>query len=432
MSQKTGRRRAAGWGLVCLCASVLAACGGKSALEQKAAATQSQPLAVTVTPAAAEQLPLTMAATGSFVADESAEIGPEVEGLVTQTPVRIGDFVVQGAPIVVLSRENAALQLKQMEAAEQEALAALKQAEARIGQSGSQVDLQSVPEVRAAQAAHEAALADLRLARTEAERDARLAESGDLPRANYDRSRAAMLTAEARAKSAQQQYQAALNAARQGAGGVEAARAALAAARARLALARKTVNDAVIRAPFAGYVSARSVSAGEYVTTATKLATLEKIQPLRLHLQVPEAEAAKLKLGQTVRASLQAYPGETFQGRITAVNAAVNPASRSIMVEATFANADLRLKPGMFATAEIEQGGAQEVVALPRAAVQEDNRTDSFRAWVAEGGRARLRVVQVARQRDAAVLIVAGVKAGESVITSDLTRLFDGAPIATK
>jgi membrane fusion protein, multidrug efflux system len=121
-----------------------------------------------------------------------------------------------------------------------------------------------------------------------------------------------------------------------------------------------------------------------------------------------------------------------FSGRVTAVNVAVNPASRTVLVEATFANDDLRLKPGMFATAEIEQGSAREVVALPRAAVQKDDRTDGFRAWVVEGGRARIRIVQMVREVGDRVLIAAGVRAGEPVITSDAQGLFDGAPVITQ
>jgi RND family efflux transporter MFP subunit len=171
---------------------------------------------------------------------------------------------------------------------------------------------------------------------------------------------------------------------------------------------------------------------GEHVALTTTIVRVLKIDPVKLQLRVPGIEAARIRTGLEVVARVDAYPDRRFTGRITAVNPAIEAASRAFTVEVSVPNPDRLLKPGMFATAEIQAGSAEDATFVPAAAVLADPNTNSRRVFVLENGAARLRVVQVAEEQQGQVRIVSGVKAGELVATSRLAELFDGAPIDTR
>jgi RND family efflux transporter MFP subunit len=194
-------------------------------------------------------------------------------------------------------------------------------------------------------------------------------------------------------------------------------------------LAEKALADTVIRAPFDGHVTARPVSAGEWVTKSTKVVTVAKIQPIKANLLVPEVEAARVTRTNKVLVTVQAFPDRQFEGTVTAINPAIDPASRAFVAEATFPNTDVALRPGMFATASIVCGDARRVAFLPRAAVQVDPNTDSYRVWVIENDTARLRVVQIGKQESDVVPITHGLNQGENVAVTNLDKLYDGAPV---
>jgi membrane fusion protein (multidrug efflux system) len=142
-------------------------------------------------------------------------------------------------------------------------------------------------------------------------------------------------------------------------------------------------------------------------------------------------QAGAVASGHQVTATVDAFPGETFTGHISAVNPAISAESRAFMVEAKVRNPKARLKPGMFAVARIDQGKMARAVLVPRQAVIEDVNTNSYRVYVVdEQNAARLRVVQLAaRQQGDVVNILAGVKENERVATSNLGDLYDGAPV---
>jgi multidrug efflux pump subunit AcrA (membrane-fusion protein) len=369
--------------------------------------------------------------TGNFAATASAALGSEIEGIVAATPVGIGDFVREGAPVLELQKTSAQLRLKEAEAREKEAAAVLAQAEARLG-AGLNGRLENVPEAASAAAALEAAEAEEKLMRIEEGRAARLLSTGDVARGVHDRARTNLAMAQARTSGARRQYETQLNQARLSSGLLSQARAALDSARAQTSLALKALADATIRAPFSGYVSARATSAGEFVNNQSRFLTLDRITPLKLELQVPEGEIARLRPGLTVRASVQAWPAESFEGAIVALSPSVQPASRSLLVEARFPNTDLRLKPGMFATARIDLGSREKRTVIPAAALEEDNRTDARRVWVLDAGRARLRLVEIAQRRSDQVQIRRGLEAGLKVILGDRAKLYDGAAVEEK
>jgi RND family efflux transporter MFP subunit len=349
------------------------------AAEPAAAGTASHPIDVGVTTVVERDVPLTIQATGAFVADEVSDVASETSGLVAATPVDIGDRVAAGAVIARLSTSDAALRVDQ-------ARAGLLQAEAAAAQARERHNL----------------------ARANAGRYESLVKTGDVSRTLQEQA----------ASEAETTRQA-----------VNTSEAAIADARSRLALVEKALRDTTIRAPFAGFVTARPVAVGEYVTPASTVATVMRLDPIRLRLQVPELEAARLRVGQQVTATVEALASRRFAGRIVAINPALDAATRATLVETTIANPDGAIRAGMFATAEVALGTTERGLFVPREAVIEDPNTNSFRLFAIDGGAARLRVVQPVPQSGGDVRIVSGVGRGERVVTRGREQLFDGAVV---
>ena len=356
------------------------ACRGAQPVEP-ASAEARKPVAVHVAPVIGRDEPVTLQATGSFLADEASDVASEVSGRVVDTPVDVGQYVKRGAVLVRLQGVDAGLRLE-------EAQANLARAEAAQRLADSQNTL----------------------AQTTAQRYLALVATGDVSRTVADQ-------AETQAETSQQT--------------VNTARASVAQARAQLAMAEKAVSDVVVLAPFDGYISTRRVSAGEWVQPSTPVVTLLKIDPLRLQLTIPAVQAGEISTGQRVDATVDAYPGRVFTGQITAVNPAITPESRSLLVEARVPNHDAVLKPGMFAVASIDRGRTMRTMLVPRQAVIEDVNTNSWRVFVVDKeSRARLRVVQLAaRQSGDLIRILTGIEEGERVATTNLGPLYDTAEV---
>ncbi len=372
-------------------------------------------------------------ATGAFAADEQSDIAPLVAGRVVSTPVNAGDFVRQGQAICELDHRDAQLRLDQARAQLAQATAALRQAESRIGLNGAaKFDPNQMPEAAAARATYESAQAQARQAAADAQRFGNLVATGDVSRSAYERYRTQQETAESQAKAARQQYEATLNAARQGWGGVESAQAAMESARAQLAQAEKALADTTIRAPFDGSITARPVAAGEYVALTNKIATIVKVGLLKLQLQTPEQRASQVKVGMTVNARVAAWPDRVFTGAVTAVNPSVDPASRVFIVEAKFDNPRGELRPGMFATAKVVLPGGENGIFVPRAAVARDKTTDSYQLFTIESGVARLKVVVTGEVDGDQIRILNGLTGAETVATARLAELFDGAAVEAR
>jgi multidrug efflux pump subunit AcrA (membrane-fusion protein) len=411
---------------------VLAGCS-KQAATPVAAAEGPKRITVPTAQASTRTVPAGFDVTGAFVAEESSDIAPHVPGRVIATPVDAGDFVRKGQVIAEFEHRDAQLRVEQAKAQLNQATAAMRQAQSRIGYGGNGAfDPSQMPEVAAANAAYQSAKAQAKLAAADANRFAALVATGDVSRSNFEKVRTQQETAEAHANAARQQYEAALNSARQAWGGVEGSQAAVEAARAQLAQAEKSLADTTIRAPFDGFISDRPVAAGEHVGLANKLATIVKIGSMKLELQTPEQRASQVKTGMTVTARVAAWPDRVFTGKVTAVNPSVNPASRIFLVEARFDNPKSELRPGMFSTARIQLPGGENAVFVPRTAVQRDKTTDSFQIFTIENGVARLKVVVPGESDGDQIRIVNGLTGNETVATGSLANLFDGAPVEAK
>ena len=148
-----------------------------------------------------------------------------------------------------------------------------------------------------------------------------------------------------------------------------------------------------------------------------------------LRLQVPERQSAGIAAGQRVVARIEALGGLAVEGRVTAVNATLDAATRSVIVEAQVPNPSGRIRAAMFATAELALPKTERAVFVPREAIAQDPNTNSSRVFVVEGDVVRLRVVQAGPAVEDGVRIVSGVNPGERVATSALADLFDGAKV---
>lgn len=395
-----------------------------------AEAADAPAVQVTTVRVETREVPAFIQATGSLTANESSDVASQTSGQVVSTPVNIGAYVRQGAVIARLNDRDARLRLRQSQAAVQQALAGVRQAEARLGLGpNGRFDASTIPEVRSAAAAYDSALAQQRLAEANAKRYAELVETGDVARSVYDQYRTQADTARAQANSARQQLEIAINQSRQNNQAIQTAQAQVSSAQAQVAISQKAVEDTLIRAPYSGYISARPIAVGEYVTPASVIATLLLTNTLKLEMQVPEAHAPSLRPGMPVSLTVDAYRDRQFGGTVTAINPAIDPASRSMMVEAAVGNPDNALRSGMFVTARITLSGGNQSIFVPREAVVNDQNTNSFRVFVVQGTTAHLRVVQVGDEENGMVQILTGVQSGEEVATSNLQQLYEGAKV---
>jgi membrane fusion protein (multidrug efflux system) len=201
--------------------------------------------------------------------------------------------------------------------------------------------------------------------------------------------------------------------------------------RARRDRLRIEVERAAIRAPFAGSVSARLASVGDYVRPGVVVFRLVQDDPLKFRADVPERDIPELQVGQTLRVTVEAYPGETFLGRIARVGAASDPTARSLAFEGAVPNADHRLRPGFFGRGEILIRRDERGLAVPRSAVSMF--AGVTKVFVVEHGVAHERPVTLGSDLgDGWVEIASGLPRGVEVATSGLSRLSDGAPVSVK
>ena len=359
-------------------------------------------LATAVAPAAAIERPIArfIRVTGTLTAEEQADVAAETAGRVVATPVERGTAVVQGAELVKLSPVETEASVK-----EAEANAAQIEARLALTQEGG-YDVNKVPEVANARA-------NFALAQSEFGRIEKLLAERVVSQSEYDQRKTQV-------EAARQQYESAKNAAEQ-------QFQALQASRARVTLARKALADTIVRAPFAGLVAQRMVSTGDCVTRGMKVAEVVRITPLRIELTVPEQFVASISVGQPVSFTVDAFSGRTFEGRVRFVSPALRADQRALTVEAVVPNSNAELKPGMFATALIEQNKKASAVLVPAGAVRVVSGT--ARVFVIVGDRAEERIVTTGQSVDSLVEIVTGLKSGERVATENVTQLVDGIKV---
>ena len=394
-------------------------------------ANTSALVTTTVDKSVAREIPAFIQATGSLIADETSDIAPKAAGKVVNVSANVGQFVQQGSVIAKIDDKDARLRLAESQAGVTQAIAGVRQAEARLGLSpNGTFNATTIPEVRAANASYEQTVAELRQAEANEKRYRELVETGDVSLIVYEQYRTQRDTARARLNAAKQALEAASNAARQNNQAIKSAQAGVEAARTQVGTAEQAVTDTVIRAPFSGFISNRPVAVGEYVTSATPVATILRVNPIKIQIQVAEANVPFITLGRGVSIEVDAYKDRKFGGKVTAVNPAIDPTSRSAVVEAAIENGDNALRSGMFATVRINSDGGSTGVFVPKTAVFNDQSTQSYRVFAIQENVAKLRVVQLGTEENEFIQIITGVNPDETVATSNLAQLYEGARVS--
>lgn len=206
---------------------------------------------------------------------------------------------------------------------------------------------------------------------------------------------------------------------------------------ARVAEIRATIARKTIRAPFSGVLGIRQVDLGQYLSAGDPVVPLQALDPIYVNFGVPQQDAGQVRAGRSVRVTAGDAPAAEFIGRVTAINAIVDEATRNIQVQATLANPHGRLRPGMFVQAELGLGGDRAVIALPTSAISYAPYGDSVYV-VADlkdpDGQAyrgvRQQFVKIAGARGDQVAVILGVNPGDEVVTSGLFKLRNGAAVA--
>lgn len=436
LSFRAGRVPAATF-LITLTALLFSACGSSRSQTERGpggnagAENEPPPIAVTTAKTEARNVPAVIQTTGSLVADETSNVAPKVAGKVVNVGINVGDFVAQGTVIARIDDSDPRRRLAAAEAGVKQAIAAVRQAEARLGLSpNGSFNASRIPEVQAANANYQQTLAELRQAEANEARYRDLVKTGDTAMITYEQYRTARDTARARANAAKEQLEAQVNTARQNNQAIASAQAQVDAARTQVEIARQEVNDTIVRAPFSGYVTARDVAVGEFVSSADVIATIIRSNPIKIQMQVAEADVPSVVVGRGVSIQVDAYRDRRFAGAVSAVNPSVDLTSRSFVVEARIENGDNSLRAGMFATARINKEGGGTGVFVPKSAVYNHVPTGSFRAFVIVDGIAKLRTIQLGPEEGDSYQILSGLNADEVVATSNLDQLFEGAKVA--
>ncbi|BDV33859.1 efflux RND transporter periplasmic adaptor subunit [Methylocystis iwaonis] len=215
----------------------------------------------------------------------------------------------------------------------------------------------------------------------------------------------------------------------------------LRSAKAEVAQQEAVIAQKTLRAPFAGRLGIRSVDIGQYLSAGATVVTLQAIDALYLDFVLPQQNLNGLDVGQGVTASVDAYSGQTFAGKITAINSKVDQGSRNVQIRATFPNPDRKLRPGMFASVSIAVGKPEQLVTVPQTAIVHapygasvflaQKNASAGEAGNGESGGlvARQSFVQLGATRGDEIAVVEGLKAGEVVVTAGQMKLRNDVPL---
>ena len=203
-------------------------------------------------------------------------------------------------------------------------------------------------------------------------------------------------------------------------------RAALSEARASRDSVQAQIDDRMIRAPFSGYLSLRTISEGAIVTSGTPLVTVSDLSRIKLDFTVPETLLASLRPGLPIKAFASAFPGEPIQGTISVIDPVIDPQSRAVMVRATLPNPGARIKPGMLLTVRIETA-QRTALALPEAAVLSEGETRYV--YTVDADKRVKRTAVRTGLRDNGLVEVSGLPSNALVVTDGVVKVAEGRTV---
>ncbi len=209
------------------------------------------------------------------------------------------------------------------------------------------------------------------------------------------------------------------------------ARSSRDAAQAQLGMAERGARDSSVRAPFAGLIARRYVSEGEFVQPGQKLFDLVALDPIEVEFTLPERDSSRVVLGQPVAVRVAPFPDEVFQAEVSVVAPTIDPMTRTLRVKARMSNADGRLRPGLFARADLGVSVREHVVMIPEEAVLQ--RADGAVAYrINAEGRAERRVLKLGVIRDARVEVSEGLAVGDRVVVRGSDQLVNGSAVSLR
>ena len=218
---------------------------------------------------------------------------------------------------------------------------------------------------------------------------------------------------------------------------VDAAQATYDQASAGIAKTEAIISQKLVRAPFDGELGVRHVEVGQFLTAGTQIVTLTDLSILYANFTVTEKDSAALRVGQTVRIAVDAYPGRTFEGKINAIEPQIATDTRSIRVQATIDNPNHILKPGMFTTTTVVLPDKPPVITVPETAVDYTLYGDSvflITEKKADDGNTSLTAVRTfvrtGNRINGRAEILSGLKTGDRVVAVGQLKLQSGAAIA--
>jgi multidrug efflux pump subunit AcrA (membrane-fusion protein) len=363
---------------------------------------EQPPLRITAARVKLRDVQRTVEFVGTLKPEEELTIRNESPGTVVRVLVDLGDRVTAGQLLVTLDPGQAQRALDQAEGTLAASRRALTRAKATLAASQANV-------VRA-----RAVLED---AETNRRRFEALFAEGAISANQRDGAVTGSEVARATLRSAEAQVESDREA-------IAAAEGAIAQAEAAMATAGRRLQDTEIRAPEAGEVQKRLVSAGESAKEQTPLLVLVRTQTLKLVGEIPERFAAAVRSGQAVRLKTDANPGDQFNGEVVRVAPAITEETRSFAIEAAVPNPVGALKAGALATAEVLVGQDSGVPFIPEdAVVSLAGRTKVF---VVAHGKVTERTVRLGMRQDGMVEVLEGIKPGERVANSNLGQLAEG------
>jgi len=213
----------------------------------------------------------------------------------------------------------------------------------------------------------------------------------------------------------------------------QAKQAAAQADNLRAILAKKHIS-----APFTGRAGIRLVNVGQFIPVGTPIVSIQALDPIFLNLSLPQQQLGQVSKGLTARVVTDAYPGQLFEGKVTAINPDLDPTTRSVKLQVTLPNAESRLRPGMFGTVSIVLPVTAPVIIIPATAVLYAPYGDTVFVVEEKKNEATGETQQVVRQqfvrlgtaRGDFVAVTSGLKVGDTVVSAGVFKLRNGSTVA--
>ncbi|MDQ7843641.1 MAG: efflux RND transporter periplasmic adaptor subunit [Armatimonadota bacterium] len=423
------------WTII-LAVAVLLVAGGVVAQQRMRAAPQLgaqnpapvETVAVETVPARRGAIEQTLDLTGTVLSARRVDLTPKMAGRIAAVYVQEGSRVAAGQPIARLETEELTAQVRQAEENVRQAAAAREVAQSRLAAllagARSQERAQAENAVRQAEAA-------LRNAEAEVARMQQLFAAGAVSRQQLDAVLLQRDVARAQLDSARQQLSLVRSGAREeevamARAQVEQAEAAYGAAQAGLRLVRLQLENATIRAPFAGRIAELPVTVGEFIAPGMKVAVLYDDRDLEVEVSVGERDLPQVRRGQAATVRPDADPSLTLPGTVSRIQPSADPLTRAAKVRIRLADGSGRLLPGMSARVSVLVERRENVVVVPSGAIRQNGQPEVV---VVKDGRASVRKVLLGLRHHHIVQILYGVAEGELVVTLGPESLANGQAV---